>query len=52
MFNKIYKDKNKFYGISNNFNFKITISCDNYRQVKLPLNAYIYGVFIMLFGLA
>ena len=49
---KIYKDKDKFSSIGNNFNFKVTIFYDKYRQVRLLLNAYIYNVLIMLFDQA
>ena len=52
MLDKIYKDKNKFSGTSDNFNFKVTIFYNKCRQVKLPSNAYIYGAFIMLSGQA
>ena len=47
MFYKIYKDENKFSSIGDNFNFKITIFYNKYKQVRLPPNVYIYGIFIM-----
>lgn len=52
MLNKIYKDNNKFDGISDNFSFKVTIFLDKCRQVDLPEDAYIQGAFIMLLGQA
>ena len=45
MLDKIYKDKNKFSGTGDNFNFKVTS-----RQVGLLPNAYIYGASIILFS--
>lgn len=36
---KTCKDNNKFGGISNNFNFKVTIFLNKYRQIGLPKNA-------------
>lgn len=48
MFDKIYKNKDKFSSIGDNFNFEVTIFYDKYRQVGLPPNANIYDVFIML----
>ena len=50
MFDKIYKDKNKFSDTDDNFNLKITIFYDNGRQVGLPTDAYIYDTSIMLSG--
>lgn len=38
---KIYKDDNKFNGIDDNFNFKLTIFLDKYRRVSLPVDSYI-----------
>ena len=52
MLDKIYKDKDKFSGIGDNFTFKVTIFYDKCRRVGLPPNAYIYGVSIMLSGQA
>ena len=52
MLDKICKDEDKFSSTSDNFNFKVTIFYNKYRQVGLPPNAYIYVVFIMLFGQA
>ena len=48
MLDKIYKVENKFSGIGDNFNFKVTIFHDKYRGVGLPSDAYIYGASIML----
>ena len=50
MLDKIHKEKDKFSGTGDNFNFKVTIFYDKCRQIGLPPNAYIYGAFIMLFG--
>ena len=50
MFDKIYKDKDKFNGICDNFNFKVTIFYDKCRRVGLPPNVYIYDASIMLSG--
>ena len=50
MLDKIYKDEDKFSGTGDNFNFKVTIFYNKYRQVGLPPNAYIYGTSIMLSG--
>lgn len=48
MLDKIYKDNDKFGGIGNNFNFKVTIFLDKCRQVSLPEDIYIQGASIML----
>lgn len=52
MFDKIYKDKNRFNDTDNNFNFKVMIFYNKYRQVKSPPNDYIYITSIMFFGQA
>lgn len=52
MLDKIFKDKGKFSGTSQNFNFKITIFYDKYRRVRLLLNSFIYSISIILFGQA
>ena len=52
MLDKIYKNKDKFSGTGDNFNFKVIIFYNKYRPVGLPPNAYIYDTFIMLFGQA
>lgn len=52
MFDKIYKDENKFSSIGNNFKFKIRIFFNKCRQVGLPPNVYIYDASIMLYGQA
>lgn len=41
MYNKIYKINNKFNGISDNFNFKVTIFYNKCRQIDLPADDYI-----------
>lgn len=41
MLDKIYKDNNKFDGTGDNFNFKVTIFLNKFRQVDLPENVYI-----------
>lgn len=41
MLNKIYKNNNKFSGISNNFSFKAIIFYDKYKQVELLKNVCI-----------
>lgn len=38
---KIYKDNDKSDGIDDNFNFKVTIFLDKYRQVGLSKDIYI-----------
>ena len=48
MLDKIYKEEDKFSGTGDNFNFKVTIFYNKYRQVRLPPNAYIYSTSIML----
>lgn len=48
MLNEIYKDEDKFSGIGDNFNFKVSIFYNKCRQVRLPPNAQIYGTYIML----
>lgn len=52
MLNKIYKDENKLSSMSDNFNFKVIIFHNKYRQVKLLTDACIYDVSIMLSGKA
>ena len=52
MLDKIYKDKDKFSGMGDNFNFKVTIFYDKYRQVGLLIDAYIYSASIILSGQA
>lgn len=41
MLNKIYKNNNKFSAIGDNFNFKVKIFFNKYKQVGLPKNIYI-----------
>lgn len=48
MLNKGYKDKNKFDNIDNNFNFKVKIFYNKYKQIDFFLNFYIYKTFIIL----
>lgn len=48
MLNKSYKDKNKFDNIDNNFNFKVKIFYNKYKQIDFFLNFYIYKTFIIL----
>ena len=52
MLDKIYKEKDKFSSIGDNFNFKITIFYNKCRRVGLSPNTYIYGASIMLSGQA
>lgn len=52
MFGKICKDKNKISSIGNNFNFKVIIFYNKYRQVGLSPNSYIHNISIMLSGQA
>lgn len=47
---KIYKNEDKFRRTGNNFNFKVIIFYNKYRQVRLTPNAYIYDTAIMLSG--
>lgn len=48
IFDKIYKNKNKFSSIGDNFNFKVTIFYNNYKHNKLQPNVYINGALIIL----
>lgn len=48
IFNKIYKDKDKFSDIRDKFNFKVTIFYNKYRQIRLLSNINIYDLFIIL----
>lgn len=48
IFAKIYQNKAKFNSIGNNFNFKVPIFYDKYKQVKLLLNTYMYDTSIRL----
>lgn len=41
MFNKIYKNDNKFGGIGNIFNFKVIIFLNKCKQVYILEDAYI-----------
>lgn len=43
------KNKDKFSNTSNNFNFKVTIIYNKYREVRLSVDTYIYSTLIMLF---
>lgn len=52
MLDKIYKDDDKFGGISDNFSFKVTIFLDNCKQVGLPEDVYIQSAHIMLLSQA
>lgn len=52
MYNKIYKDDNKFTDIGDNFKCKATIFFNKCRRVGLPEDAYIQGASIMLLGQA
>lgn len=50
MFDKIYKENNKFSGIGNNFNFKITIFFNKCKYINLLVDNNIQSAFIMLLG--
>lgn len=52
MLDKIYKDKDKFSSMGDNFNFKVRIFHHKYRLVGLPPNANNYGASIMQSGQA
>lgn len=41
IFDRIYKNDNKFGDIGDKFNFKVTIFLNKYKKVGLPENAYI-----------
>ncbi len=45
---KLYKTKDKFGGIGDNFAFKLSIFYHKCQLVGLPVNAYLKGAFIML----
>ncbi len=38
---KIYKDDKKFGGMGDNFNFKVLIFLDKYKQIGLLADSYI-----------
>ncbi len=48
LLNKIYKKKNKFSDINNNFDYKVMIFYDKCRRARLSSHAYIQDVSIML----
>ena len=48
MLDKIYKNKDKFSSIDDNFNFKVTIFYNKYWWVGLLSNVYIHSAFIIL----
>lgn len=50
MFKIVYKAKDKFNDTSDNFNFKVIIFYNKFKQIGLPSNTYIYGIFIILFS--
>ncbi len=41
MLNKIYKNEDRFDDTNNNFNLKVIIFYNNYKQVSLLPNTYI-----------
>jgi len=49
---KIYIDDQKYDGVSNSFNFKLTIFYDIYKRAGLPPKGYITALLTMLKGLA
>ena len=49
---KIYIDNQKYDGINDSFDFKLTIFYDIYKRSGLPLNGYMIAFLIMLKGLA
>jgi hypothetical protein len=48
---KIYTDDQKYNGVSNSFNFKLTIFYDIYRRSGLPPEGYISAFPTILKGL-
>jgi len=49
---KIYTDDQKYDGVSNSFNFKLTIFYNIYKRASLPLKGYITIFLTTLKGLA
>jgi len=49
---KIYTDDQKYNGVSNSFNFKLTIFYNIYKRAGLPPKGYITVFLTMLKGLA
>ena len=49
---KIYTDNQKYNGVSNSFNFKLTIFYNICKRSGLPLKGYIVAFPSMLKGLA
>jgi len=49
---KIYTDDQKYNGVSNSFNFKLTIFYNICKRASLPLKGYITALLTMLKGLA
>jgi len=49
---KIYTDNQKYDGVNNSFNFKLTIFYNIYKRSGLPLDGYIVAFPSMLKGLA
>lgn len=47
-FDKLYKNKDKFGKIKNNFRFKLSVFYDKYQFVNLLLDAYLKNAFIIL----
>lgn len=47
MLDKIYKIEEKFNSIDYNFNLKVIIFYNKYRQIALLSNVYIYSTSIM-----
>lgn len=50
--NRLYKNKNKFGWIRDNFTFKLRISYDKYQLAGLSPDTYLKNVFVMLTGQA
>lgn len=48
MFDKIYKNNDKFRDMGDNFNFKIIIFLNKCKRVGLPEDAYIHDVSIIV----
>jgi len=49
---KIYTDDQKYNGVSNSFNFKLTIFYNICKRAGLPPKGYITALLTMLKGLA
>ena len=52
MIAKIYTDDQKYNGVSDSFNFKLTIFYNIYKRSSLPPEGYIVAFPSMLKGLA